>query len=119
MAVPDKTNVYVRFLELSAAATSTKLPQLDPFEERLFLHLALAQHRGESPAVRAVMALRQFGSPSTNHTRLKSMRGKGWLALADTEDKRRKTVVLTTAARRELRRLSRHASFAAAGVTSP
>jgi hypothetical protein len=107
MALHKKTSVYVRFLQLSAAAPSKKLPQLDPFEERLFLHLALAQRRGESPAVRTAMALRQFGSASTNHARLKSMRSKGWLELADTDDSRRKEVVLSDAAMREMHRLSR------------
>jgi hypothetical protein len=106
MTVTDKASVYVRFLQLCAVAPA-KLPQLDPFEERLFTHLALAQNRGESPAVRAVMALRQFGSPSTNHARLKSMRSKGWLELADTDDSRRKEVVLSDAAMREMHRLSR------------
>jgi SOS-response transcriptional repressor LexA len=106
MTAYDKACVYVRFVQL-CAASPTKLPLLDPHEERLFVRLAVAQSRGESPSVRGVMELHQFGSPSTNHTRLKSMRAKGWLELADTDDARRKQVVLTQAAMREIRKLSR------------
>jgi hypothetical protein len=100
-------SAYERFLELALDSTSETLPRLDPLEERLFMHLALAEHQDEGLSVRNVMALRQFGSPSTIHARLKSMRSKGWVALAATEDTRRKKVVLTADARREVRRLSR------------
>jgi DNA-binding MarR family transcriptional regulator len=40
------------------------------------------------------------------HTRLKSMREKGWLTLSDTEDSRRKQVTLTQAALQHFDRLS-------------
>jgi hypothetical protein len=117
MTVNNKASVYVRFVQLCAASPA-KLPPLDPTEERLFMHLALAQRRGESPGVRAVMALRQFGAPATIHTRLKAMRSKGWLELADTDDSRRKRVVLTRAAVREVRRLSRYV-IRACGESAP
>jgi hypothetical protein len=106
MTVNDKASVYVRFLQLCAVAPA-KLPQLDPFEERLFQHVALAQYRGENLSVRGLMSLRQFGAPATIHTRLKALRASGWVALADTVDSRRKQVVLTEPGMREVRRLSR------------
>jgi hypothetical protein len=58
--------------------------------------------------VRAVMALRQLGSPATIHSRMKALRAGGWIMLVDTDDRRRKQVVLTKAAMREVQRLSRN-----------
>jgi DNA-binding MarR family transcriptional regulator len=52
------------------------------------------------------MAKHELGSPATVHTRLKSMREKGWLTLSDTEDSRRKQVTLTQAALQHFDRLS-------------
>jgi DNA-binding MarR family transcriptional regulator len=97
---------YERFLKLAYGTKSPALPPLDALEERLFRHLALAEHLGQAPSVRRLMALRQFGAPATIHTRVKSMRHKGWVRLAATDDTRRREVVLTVAAHRELRRLS-------------
>jgi hypothetical protein len=99
-------SIYLRFLEL--AASRSRLPELRPDEERLFLHVALAQCRGEMLSVRALMALRQLGAPATIHTRLKALRASGWVTLADTVDSRRKQVVLTEAGMSEVRRLSRY-----------
>jgi DNA-binding MarR family transcriptional regulator len=45
--------------------------------------------------VRDMMAKEELGAPATIHGRLKSMREKGWITLADTEDARRKQVALT------------------------
>jgi DNA-binding MarR family transcriptional regulator len=42
-----------------------------------------------------MMAKREPGSPAMLHRRLKSMREKGWIWLADTEDGRRKQLELT------------------------
>jgi DNA-binding MarR family transcriptional regulator len=42
-----------------------------------------------------MMAKEELGAPATIHGRLKSMREKGWITLADTEDARRKQVALT------------------------
>ena len=42
-----------------------------------------------------MMAKDELGAPATIHGRLKSMREKGWIMLADTEDARRKQVELT------------------------
>lgn len=49
-------------------------------------------------SVRGMMAREEFGSPATVHSRLKSMRKKGWIMLADTDDARRKQIELTHAA---------------------
>jgi hypothetical protein len=99
-------STYLRFLEL--AGSRSRLLELGPDEERLFLNVALAQYEGESLSVRSVMALRQLGSPATIHTRLKALRATGWVKLADTVDSRRKQVVLTEVGMREVRRLSRY-----------
>lgn len=42
-----------------------------------------------------MMAKSELGSPAMLHRRLKSMREKGWILLADTEDGRRKQLELT------------------------
>lgn len=48
------------------------------------------------------MALYDLGAPASVHPRLKSLREKGWVAYADTEDARRKQVELTEPALRFL-----------------
>jgi DNA-binding MarR family transcriptional regulator len=45
-----------------------------------------------------MMAKKELGAPATVHSRLTSMREKGWIMLTDTEDARRKQVTLTQAA---------------------
>jgi hypothetical protein len=52
------------------------------------------------------MAQRELSSPATIHTRLKSMRQKGWILLADTEDARRKQIELSEAAHKHFEKLS-------------
>jgi DNA-binding MarR family transcriptional regulator len=44
------------------------------------------------------MAIQDLGAPGTLHSKLRSMREKGWITLADTEDTRRKQVELTETA---------------------
>lgn len=53
------------------------------------------------------MANSELGSPAMLHSRLKSMREKGWIMLADTEDARRKQIELTQAALSHFDKLSR------------
>lgn len=69
--------------------------------------LAAGIHSGHVLSVRQVMSRHEFGAPATIHSRLKSMRVKGWIMLADTEDRRRKRIALTPAARRHFLRLGR------------
>jgi SOS-response transcriptional repressor LexA len=100
--------VYLRFLQLSEAIRGLPtLPALDPLEERILSWVARAMQEGQRLSVRDMMAREEFGSPATIHGRLKSMRSKGWIALADTEDARRKQIELTSAALEHFARLSR------------
>jgi hypothetical protein len=104
--VKNAPSVYLRLLALSRARSGSALPELSPEQERLFNHVALAHYRGEALSVRALMALRQLGSPATIHTRLKAMRATGWVMLTDTGS-RRKQVIPTATARRYIAWLSR------------
>jgi hypothetical protein len=110
------TDVYLRFLQLSEAIRGLpSLPPLDPLEERILTWVARASQEGERLSVRDMMGKHELGAPATIHTRLKSMRSKGWIVLADTEDARRKQVALTKGALQHFQRLSRCMVKAAQG----
>lgn len=92
-------DLYLRFLNLTEALRGLPaLPALDPLEERILELIARAGQANARLSVRDVMARDELGAPATVHTRLKSMREKGWITLSDTEDSRRKQVELTQAA---------------------
>ena len=98
----------MRFLQLSEAIRGLpSLPPLDPLEERILSWVARAGQSGDRLSVRDMLGHDELGAPATIHSRLKSMRSKGWIELADTEDTRRKQVQLTRAAVRHFARLSR------------
>ena len=78
--------------------------------------MARTSRDGARLSVRDMMARGEFGAPATIHARLKSMRSKGWIMLADTEDARRKQVELTDAAMKHFAQLSRCLVRAARGV---
>ena len=102
------SDVYLRFLQLAEAIRGLpSLPPLDPLEERILSWVARAAQREERLSVRDMMAREEFGAPATIHGRLKSMREKGWITLADTEDARRKQVALTREAMKHFERLSK------------
>ncbi|WP_459616307.1 winged helix-turn-helix domain-containing protein [Bordetella sp. 2513F-2] len=107
---PSKTrpaDIYIRFLRLAEALNGLPtLPSLDPLEERLLAFIAVSTREGQPLSVGEVINVDDMGSPATLHARLKSMREKGWLTLADTEDARRKNVVLTRSALEHFDRLS-------------
>jgi hypothetical protein len=97
----------LRFLQLAEAIRGLpSLPPLDPLEERILGWIARAARQGDRLSVRDMMAQEEFGAPATIHGRLKSMRAKGWIKLADTEDARRKQIELTQAALDHFARLS-------------
>lgn len=101
-------DVYLRFLQLVEAIRGLpSLPPLDPLEERMLALVAGAFQRQERLCVRDMMAKGELGAPATIHTRLKSMRQKGWIALTDTEDSRRKQIELTQAAMQHFDQLSK------------
>jgi DNA-binding MarR family transcriptional regulator len=92
-------DIYLRFLNLVGALRDLpSLPPLDPLEERILAVVGRARQLEKRLSVRDLMAQEELGAPATIHTRIKSMRSKGWLVLADTEDSRRKQVDLTPAA---------------------
>jgi DNA-binding MarR family transcriptional regulator len=100
--------VYLRFLQLSEAIRGLpSLPPLDPLEERILAFVASARQQQARLSVRDMMGKSELGAPATIHGRLKSMREKGWIALADTDDARRKQIDLTRAALQHMARLSR------------
>ena len=110
-------DVYLRFLQLAEAIRGLpSLPPLDPLEERILSWVARAAQQKERLSVRDMMAREEFGAPATIHGRLKSMREKGWITLADTEDARRKQVELTDDALRHFAQLSRALVKAAKGA---
>jgi hypothetical protein len=112
-------DIYLRFLQLSEAIRGLpSLPPLDPLEERILAWVARAARTEERLCVRDMMAREEFGAPATIHSRLKSMREKGWILLADTEDARRKQIELTQAALQHYARLSRCLVRAAGNATS-
>lgn len=105
---PRPAEVYLRFLQLAEAIRGLPtLPPLDPLEERILTFVAMVGQSGTQLSVRDMMKQHELGAPATIHSRLKSMREKGWLQLADTEDTRRKQVELTREAMRHFDRLSK------------
>ncbi|TCS36241.1 hypothetical protein EDC30_10758 [Paucimonas lemoignei] len=101
-------DIYLRFLQLAEAIRGLpSLPPLDPLEERILALVARMSQDKERLSVRDMMAKDEFGSPATIHSRLKSMREKGWIVLTDTEDTRRKQIDLTQAALSHFDKLSK------------
>jgi SOS-response transcriptional repressor LexA len=99
--------IYLRFLQLTEALRGLpSLPELDPLEERILALVARAGQEQQRLSVRDMMNRHEFGAPATVHSRLKSMREKGWIMLSDTEDSRRKQIELTQAALLHFDRLS-------------
>lgn len=112
------SDVYLRFLQLAQAIRGLpSLSPLDPLEERMLAFIARAGEQEERLCVRDMMAQEQLGAPATIHTRLKSMRAKGWIMLSDTEDARRKQIELTQGALRYFEKLSKCMVEATRGST--
>lgn len=101
-------DIYMRFLQLTDALRGLpSLPPLDPLEERILAIVARASQDDGRLSVRDMMGKKELGAPATVHSRLTSMREKGWLILTDTEDTRRKQVELTQDALKYFDKLSK------------
>ena len=101
-------DIYMRFLQLTDALRGLpSLPPLDPLEERILAIVVRASQDDERLSVRDMMGKKELGAPATVHSRLTSMREKGWLMLTDTEDTRRKQVELTHDALKYFDKLSK------------
>lgn len=109
MTTPKRpADIYMRFLQLADALRGLpSLPALDPLEERILAIVARAMQDEQRLSVRDMMGKKELGAPATVHSRLTSMREKGWLILSDTEDTRRKQVELTQAALMHFDKLSK------------
>ncbi|WP_295999233.1 winged helix-turn-helix domain-containing protein [Rugamonas sp.] len=109
MTIPTRpADIYLRFLQLTEALRGLpSLPALDPLEERMLTIVARAGQDQQRLSVRDMMAKKELGAPATVHTRLTSMREKGWIMLSDTEDTRRKQIELTQAALLHFDKLSK------------
>ncbi|WP_342116694.1 winged helix-turn-helix domain-containing protein [Pseudoduganella sp. OTU4001] len=101
-------DIYLRFLQLAEALRGLPaLPALDPLEERILGIIARTGGSEQRLSVRDMMGKKELGSPATVHSRLTSMREKGWIMLSDTEDARRKQIELTQAALMHFDKLSK------------
>jgi len=101
-------DIYLRFLQLAEALRGLpSLPELDPLEERILAIVARAGQDHQRLSVRDMMSRNELGAPATLHTRITSMREKGWIMLSDTEDTRRKQIELTQAALMHFDKLSK------------
>ena len=83
------------------------LPALEPLEVRILELIAYARQTQERLSVKDLMGRSELGSPAMLHGRLKSMREKGWILLAETEDARRKQLELSQAALLHFDKLSK------------
>ena len=96
---PKAAGLYLHFIHLAEALNEmSDLPSLDPLEERILRIVADAHYSEQRLSVKDLMGMSALGSPARLHGRLKSMREKGWIYLAETEDARRKQLELTQAA---------------------
>jgi DNA-binding transcriptional ArsR family regulator len=94
----NKAEAYLQFMSSRLSLRDRAgLPSLDPLEERLLEMVALASEPGERLSVTEVITTSELGSPTTLHSRLKSLRGKGLIELAYTDEATRRQLQLTTA----------------------
>ncbi len=85
---------YIKFLNLANAMRElTEFPVLNPMEEYLLNHIALAWHANKNPSVSHTMHTSSEMSPSTVHRHLTTLRRKGFVRLnVDERDNRVKFI---------------------------
>jgi hypothetical protein len=102
------SDVYLDFLCLRRSLReASSLPALDPLEERLVEMIAGASEPGERFSVSELINSHELGSPTTLHTRLTSLRAKGWIELAYTDGARTRQLQLTTDGLRYMDKLAK------------
>jgi len=98
MAQSYKAQAYLHYMSSRLALRSrASLPSLDPLEERLLEMIALAAKPAERLSVTDVITTSALGSPTMLHGRLTSLRTKGLIELAYTDEARRRQLQLTPA----------------------
>ena len=99
---------YIRFLKMIDTFDNIKsADQLDSIEESLLDHIALTMFKDQEMLVMDLIGLESLGSKATLHKRIKKLVIKGYIQLIiDTQDERKKNVVLTPKAYRYYERLS-------------
>jgi DNA-binding MarR family transcriptional regulator len=101
-------SAYLRFLHLAKAIKAIPLlPGLEPIEEKILEIVADAHILKARLSVKDLMNKSELGSPAMLHGRLQSLREKGWIDLAPTEDARRKQLELTPASLQYFEKLSK------------
>ncbi|MGI9132347.1 MAG: winged helix-turn-helix transcriptional regulator [Rhodoferax sp.] len=100
---------YLKFLSLVHAVRQLpSSPALDALEERLLSNIAVCWYEGKQVKVLEAMHTQQGVSPSTVHRRLKMLRKKGLIDLANDEiDNRIKYIVATPASKKYFASLER------------
>jgi hypothetical protein len=102
------TSAYLRFIHLAKAIKEVPLlPGLEPIEEKILEIIADAHVTKARLSVKDLMNKSELGSPAMLHGRLQSMREKGWIMMAQTEDARRKQLELTSASLLHFEKLSK------------
>jgi hypothetical protein len=90
------SNIFFGFLEGVKKIKDKNLSNLDPSEEKLLHQLGLVWSKGINLTVLEAMSLMPNVSIGTTHRRLKALRKKGFLDLAqDSNDQRVKYIVPT------------------------
>lgn len=92
-----QSSTYAKFLNLVQAIRELPtFPKLDPLEERLLNQLASQWHAGVRITVLEAMQMSADVSAATVHRRLKTLRQKGMIALAEHETDNRIRYIVST-----------------------
>lgn len=91
-----------RYLEFSISKKALReefgLQEYGPEFEVMLEYIAIQNHQNLRLSVKDLMSVKSLGSPAAIHARLKILRDYGWAELKETEDKRRKQVVISASA---------------------